>query len=264
MMAVGFGIAPLAAHADFVITARNSELVLASTNLGGVAADLNSNDTSTPFFALLNDSTTHEEPGGNVNGGIWYGMQDSSVAPSLIRAKMHTEVITQQLAGDGIPILDLRNEFEVEFQVTETTEIELGGSMFGTPDIIGADDFVRVQLQEHNGVVFINMFSTSALDDLNSPFLATLEPNTTYRLHIESHADSMGADANVSGATICLRPQVTAGDVNLDGEVNLLDVDPFVDAITLGTYLAEADTNCDGILDLTDVDSFIAILHSGG
>ena len=47
---------------------------------------------------------------------------------------------------------------------------------------------------------------------------------------------------------------------NLDRSVNLLDVGPFVDRISTGTYQPEADTNEDGEVNLLDVDSFIGIL----
>ena len=53
------------------------------------------------------------------------------------------------------------------------------------------------------------------------------------------------------------------GDVNLDGVVNLLDVDPFVDALSNGDFIQEADTNCDGVVNLLDVDSFVELLSGG-
>ncbi len=53
---------------------------------------------------------------------------------------------------------------------------------------------------------------------------------------------------------------ILKGDVNLDGEVDLLDVDPFVSAIGGGVYIPEADCNCDGEVNLLDVDPFVAIL----
>ena len=58
-------------------------------------------------------------------------------------------------------------------------------------------------------------------------------------------------------------PVLTA-DVNLDGEANLLDVAPFVDQLSLGTYQVEADTNFDRQVDLLDVAPFVSILSSGG
>ena len=50
------------------------------------------------------------------------------------------------------------------------------------------------------------------------------------------------------------------GDVNLDGDVNLLDVQPFINVLSSGQYQAEADTNQDGIVNLLDVDSFIDLI----
>ena len=53
------------------------------------------------------------------------------------------------------------------------------------------------------------------------------------------------------------------GDVNLDRSVNLLDVGPFIDRISTGTYQPEADTNQDGSVNLLDVGSFVDILNDG-
>lgn len=50
------------------------------------------------------------------------------------------------------------------------------------------------------------------------------------------------------------------GDVNGDGVVNLLDVGPFLEAMSGGEYVAEADINCDGSVNLLDVAPFVAIL----
>ncbi|MEM9412473.1 MAG: dockerin type I domain-containing protein [Planctomycetota bacterium] len=50
------------------------------------------------------------------------------------------------------------------------------------------------------------------------------------------------------------------GDVNQDGKINLLDVDPFVNALANGTFLCEADMNEDGSVDLLDVDPFVSAL----
>ena len=54
--------------------------------------------------------------------------------------------------------------------------------------------------------------------------------------------------------------QTLLGDVNVDGVVNLLDVEPFIERIGTGTFLAEADCNKDGQVNLLDIDPFIAIL----
>ena len=53
---------------------------------------------------------------------------------------------------------------------------------------------------------------------------------------------------------------VLLGDVNLDGVVDLLDVQPFVTRLTDGEFQAEADVNQDGILNLLDVQPFVSLL----
>ena len=50
------------------------------------------------------------------------------------------------------------------------------------------------------------------------------------------------------------------GDVNCDGEVNLLDIDPFVELINNGEYNPKADFNGDGEVNLLDVGDFVEAL----
>ena len=57
-------------------------------------------------------------------------------------------------------------------------------------------------------------------------------------------------------------PDFEVGDVNRDGAINLLDVNPFVAAISAGDFQVEADTNCDGDVNLLDVSAFIALLSN--
>ena len=52
------------------------------------------------------------------------------------------------------------------------------------------------------------------------------------------------------------------GDLNGDGVVNLLDVEPFIAAVGSGNFVAAADINQDGAVNLLDVDPFIDLLSS--
>ena len=54
------------------------------------------------------------------------------------------------------------------------------------------------------------------------------------------------------------------GDVNQDGQINLLDVGPFVTRITQGSFQAEADVNEDGLVDLLDITRFVDLLTGNG
>jgi cytochrome c peroxidase len=58
-------------------------------------------------------------------------------------------------------------------------------------------------------------------------------------------------------------PEPLLGDVNLDGEVNGLDVDPFVDVLLSGSYQTEADMNEDQVVNGLDVDPFVAVVVGG-
>ena len=54
------------------------------------------------------------------------------------------------------------------------------------------------------------------------------------------------------------------GDVNCDGVVNLLDVGPFVEALSTGTFNEKADLDQNGVLNLLDVGPFVELLSGGG
>jgi hypothetical protein len=58
-------------------------------------------------------------------------------------------------------------------------------------------------------------------------------------------------------------PEPLLGDVNLDGEVNGLDVDPFVEVLLSGPYQPEADMNEDQVVTGLDVDPFVAAVVGG-
>lgn len=59
------------------------------------------------------------------------------------------------------------------------------------------------------------------------------------------------------------QPGFILGDVNQDGLVNLLDVNPFVTLLVGGGFSCEADINQDGAVDLLDVAPFIDLLNGG-
>ena len=70
--------------------------------------------------------------------------------------------------------------------------------------------------------------------------------------------------AQLEAAIEYVSTSVLLGDVNLDGVVNGLDVDPFVDVLLNGPFQAEADMNEDGEVNGLDVDPFVAAIVGGG
>ncbi len=72
-------------------------------------------------------------------------------------------------------------------------------------------------------------------------------------------ADMRGnsADGDVVSVTV---GGILLGDINCDGAVNLLDVQPFVELLSSGEFNAKGDFDGDGINTLLDVNGFIAAL----
>lgn len=54
--------------------------------------------------------------------------------------------------------------------------------------------------------------------------------------------------------------QPVAGDVNLDGEVNIADVNMTIDVILAGGFLNTADVNRDGEVNIADINALIALI----
>jgi hypothetical protein len=53
---------------------------------------------------------------------------------------------------------------------------------------------------------------------------------------------------------------VILGDVNQDTEVNFLDITPFINLLSSGSFLQEADCNEDGAVDFLDITPFLALV----
>ncbi|MEM9410406.1 MAG: dockerin type I domain-containing protein [Planctomycetota bacterium] len=88
----------------------------------------------------------------------------------------------------------------------------------------------------------------------------------TITSNLSLELDANGIAVTVSGAIVATGsvPTFLLGDVNRDGAVNLLDVDPFVALLAANEFQLEADMNQDGSVNLLDVDGFIEALANGG
>ena len=82
------------------------------------------------------------------------------------------------------------------------------------------------------------------------------------QLRLDPVANGHGGDVAVD--YIRLLTLVLFGDVNRDGAVNGLDVDPFVGVLLNGPYKPEADMNEDGEINGLDVEPFVVTLIDGG
>ena len=85
------------------------------------------------------------------------------------------------------------------------------------------------------------------------------------------HRDDLDANGNLASSWTADAPtpgifedDFLLGDANQDGVVDFLDITPFINLLTSGTYLAQADTNEDGVVNFADISSFIFFLANGG
>ena len=53
---------------------------------------------------------------------------------------------------------------------------------------------------------------------------------------------------------------VELGDVNQDGDVNFLDISPFIAVLQAGDFQVEADVDESGAVDFQDIPAFIQVL----
>ena len=79
---------------------------------------------------------------------------------------------------------------------------------------------------------------------------------------IMQYFDPTNSNSVADGSLIMLSLPIAClpGDLNLDGKVNLLDVAPFVEAITSSSFSCQGDVNQDGKVNLLDVAPFVAAL----
>ena len=115
------------------------------------------------------------------------------------------------------------------------------------------------------GPLYLEETTAVTFGPLTSPVDMQIElPAGGGQFWIQARAiDNTGMAGNTSNLVMLeFEVDFILGDVNRDGVVNLLDVQPFVDLLSSGEFQAEADTNGDGAVNLLDVASFIDLLTS--
>ena len=98
----------------------------------------------------------------------------------------------------------------------------------------------------------------------NEPIMLRIDPseliiNNDYqgKLIIPSNADSMPIEILIN---LSIADDTQIGDINMDGNINVLDVVLLVDIILFGEYNGLADLNVDGIINVLDVIQLVNII----
>ena len=133
------------------------------------------------------------------------------------------------------------------------------------------DAFVSVVIAD--GVLeFVNETLVLQREDLGNDLSApqtVLLPAGKYTLTVaalisgDDFFNTVQGQPRGSIVSYCVGGSIVAeilGDVNCDGSVNLLDVQPFVDTVSSGVYNIKADINKDGETNLLDVNGFVVLL----
>ena len=151
-----------------------------------------------------------------------------------------------------------------ELAETATTAIQIGGTAIGEYDRVGARNAAI------DGVLEVSMVDGFELQPGMSFSIVGVSLSTTGQFDQLPEGASLGDfngvelfityEGGISGNSVNLYTEFAVGDVNQDGQVNLLDVEPFIDLLTSGQFQAEADINQDGVVNLLDVQPFVALL----
>ena len=101
--------------------------------------------------------------------------------------------------------------------------------------------------------------------DFNDVQLSVDGQDLTVSADLDLNLDANGNAVQVNASIVATGqlPSILLGDVNQDGSVDLLDVQPFVDLLAKSGYQLEADMNQDGALNLLDVQLFVDALAGG-
>lgn len=150
------------------------------------------------------------------------------------------------------------------------TGADVVGTAFGTLHPLGTGTYTQTNNLDVDNFVF-------TLDAAGEAY-AVSQINSGGLLRIIGTPADVPVQATYSGAGSILDPpsppvlnltvttdgggggETLKGDVDLDGEVTFLDINPFIVLLSANGFQEEADCDCDGDLDFLDIQPFIDIL----
>ena len=172
--------------------------------------------------------------------------------------------------------LELNGQRLYEFEVTAGTQLEdLSVVLAWNQNIVDTgltqflfspqEELANLSLELLDDTGEVVDFSFSAVDNVEHVFQEIL-PEGTYQLRV-SNDDGFESDYGLAwrGTEVAIvepAEPVLLGDCNLDGEVNFMDISPFIAILSAGDFQVEADTNGDGFVSFLDIGPFISILSS--
>ncbi|MEM9411724.1 MAG: hypothetical protein AAGA30_11465, partial [Planctomycetota bacterium] len=230
---------------------------------------------SSVLYAALNE--THENvPGGLYKstdaGGTWSALS----IPDNIRSV--NEVIVHRTTGDvyiacgnndadgssggGFVSRDGGVNWDLIFDMPYVKEIE---ASIVNPNVIIANVGHDRQIAGLNPGCYVTVDGGMVWHKINKQYG---QPERVRRFRTDPFDESL-LWAAIHGTGFfrldvsSLTDEFALGDVNCDGAVNLLDIDPFVELLNIGGYNIKADINDDGAVNLLDIEGFVELLSAG-
>ena len=187
-----------------------------------------------------------------------------SISPGGVLAiGTDADVPTQAISPTATDFVSISGEDDVDvysFTVTSFSSLDIAltplGGVFAQGSTNNFDANSRVDLAlsvfDSDGQTLLASSDSSGLGGTESLSSLLLDPGTYY-------AQITGVQDTIQLYSLDLTATLR-GDVDLNGDVNFLDISPFIVLLQSGAFQAEADVNGDLTVDFGDISPFISIL----
>ena len=226
----------------------------------------NPNQDLNPLAGFFGDIDNINTPGSdlgistnNVNGDSSAGSQNGQFLQSSTGFHFISD------GADGIslsPNTDYIGTLSVEFTDASLSSFEITVGIAAANNAFNASHSDTVSIADIPGTevgVNTTTFDLLAFQASSGAFGGTDGPASG-----SSSTGNANNGIDISNVTIIFdgAGAFLLGDINLDGVVSFLDINPFIGLLTAGTFQLEADCNLDGAVNFLDISAWIDILTS--
>ena len=209
-----------------------------------------------PITTINDDGTTSTETFFNVDPN-----QVSIVGRRALvvgRSPVSSPAPTDQAVGENI-VLGYSENVKF-FSYNNNDSIIFENDAEGTANFLTYETHVRAG--DSGSPTFLIDDTTDELILLGTnSFRLDGEPPSTFESTGVTYTGNLKDEINTILAANAIEPALL-GDCNFDDSVDFLDISPFIVALSLGDFLAEADVNQDSMVDFSDIGLFIELLSS--
>ena len=178
----------------------------------------------------------------NIHGGIY---EDRLSANAGSEINLFDEIIDGLVAGSG-SVINIHGGI---------IEVGLSARADSVVDLFATEFFI-----DGEGVDFPNFDTPIVIDNREFLLSGSFSDGTEFEYVVGSRGDFSVSSEATFQLNLASGPRPICGDVNLDGEVNFLDISPFITVLASGDFQAEADCHANDVVNFLDIAPFIAAL----